>query len=162
MTPCRAWAPTYRSEAWARALGSQSVYDPDLTDELGERFGGERRARHEVSPRTSVASPWAWNVTHSTPPPRSASRRHSAGRGASLVRTQLRVMSLGPLPSATAHPTRVAAVPRASASGRGDTRCGCSSETTTWGSSATATSTCVQMAPLRAAPRGWYRRSSRA
>jgi putative hydrolase of the HAD superfamily len=48
MTALRAWAPTYRSEAWARALGSQGVYDPDLADELGERFGGERRARHEV------------------------------------------------------------------------------------------------------------------
>jgi putative hydrolase of the HAD superfamily len=44
----RAWAPEYRREAWARALADQGVDDPALAVELGERFGAERRARHET------------------------------------------------------------------------------------------------------------------
>jgi putative hydrolase of the HAD superfamily len=44
----RAWAPTYRREAWRLALGEQGVEDAELAEELGERFGTERRARHEV------------------------------------------------------------------------------------------------------------------
>ena len=44
----RAWSPDYRREAWARALADQGVNDPELAGELGERFGIERRARHEV------------------------------------------------------------------------------------------------------------------
>jgi putative hydrolase of the HAD superfamily len=44
----REWAPRYREEAWTRALATQGVEDADLAVELGERFGAERRARHEV------------------------------------------------------------------------------------------------------------------
>jgi putative hydrolase of the HAD superfamily len=43
----RAWAPTYRREAWRRALLEQGVNDAELAEELGTRFGTERRARHE-------------------------------------------------------------------------------------------------------------------
>ena len=44
----RRWAPEYRREAWRRALADQGVDDRALAEELGERFGIERRARHEV------------------------------------------------------------------------------------------------------------------
>jgi phosphoserine phosphatase len=44
----RAWSPAYRREAWSRALADQGIDDPKLGEELGERFGDERRARHEV------------------------------------------------------------------------------------------------------------------
>jgi putative hydrolase of the HAD superfamily len=44
----REWSPTYRREAWALALAEQGVEDRALAEELGERFGAERRARHEV------------------------------------------------------------------------------------------------------------------
>ena len=44
----RRWAPEYRREAWRRALADQGVADDALAEELGERFGTERRARHEV------------------------------------------------------------------------------------------------------------------
>jgi phosphoserine phosphatase len=44
----RAWAPEYRREAWRLALAEQGVGDPGLAFELGERFGAERRARHET------------------------------------------------------------------------------------------------------------------
>ena len=44
----RAWAPRYRREAWGVALARQGVEDPELAEDLGERFGVERRARHEV------------------------------------------------------------------------------------------------------------------
>jgi putative hydrolase of the HAD superfamily len=44
----RRWAPEYRREAWRRALADQGVDDVALAEELGERFGIERRARHEV------------------------------------------------------------------------------------------------------------------
>jgi putative hydrolase of the HAD superfamily len=44
----RAWAPTYRREAWANALADQGVDDGDLAAELGERFAVERRARHHT------------------------------------------------------------------------------------------------------------------
>lgn len=46
----RAWAPTYRREAWRLALADQGVEDAVLAEELGERYGLERRARHEVFP----------------------------------------------------------------------------------------------------------------
>ena len=42
------WAPEYRREAWRLALADQGVDDDALAEELGERFGIERRARHEV------------------------------------------------------------------------------------------------------------------
>ena len=44
----RRWAPEYRREAWRLALADQGVDDGALAEELGERFGIERRARHEV------------------------------------------------------------------------------------------------------------------
>jgi putative hydrolase of the HAD superfamily len=44
----RRWAPEYRREAWRRALADQGVRDDALAEELGERFGTERRSRHEV------------------------------------------------------------------------------------------------------------------
>lgn len=42
------WAPTYRREAWRLALADQQIDLPPLAEELGERFGVERRARHEL------------------------------------------------------------------------------------------------------------------
>jgi putative hydrolase of the HAD superfamily len=44
----REWSPTYRRQAWRLALGDQGVDDARLAEELAERFGAERRARHEV------------------------------------------------------------------------------------------------------------------
>ena len=44
----RAWAPGFRREAWRAALEHQGVQDDELAAELGERFGEERRARHET------------------------------------------------------------------------------------------------------------------
>jgi phosphoserine phosphatase len=46
----RSWAPGFRREAWRRALLDQGVDDSALAEELGERFGVERRARHELFP----------------------------------------------------------------------------------------------------------------
>jgi putative hydrolase of the HAD superfamily len=42
------WAPGYRHSAWRLALADQGVIDGSLSEELAERFGLERRARHEV------------------------------------------------------------------------------------------------------------------
>ncbi|HEX6745515.1 MAG TPA: HAD family hydrolase [Solirubrobacteraceae bacterium] len=44
----RAWAPGFRRDTWRAALERQGVQDDDLAAELGERFGEERRARHET------------------------------------------------------------------------------------------------------------------
>jgi phosphoserine phosphatase len=44
----REWAPTYRREAWTRALAAQGVDDGELAVRLGDRFAAERRARHVV------------------------------------------------------------------------------------------------------------------
>ena len=44
----RAWAPGFRRESWRAALERQGVQDDELAAELGERFGDERRARHET------------------------------------------------------------------------------------------------------------------
>jgi putative hydrolase of the HAD superfamily len=44
----REWAPSYRREAWRLALAGQGVDDVALAEELGERFGTERRARHRT------------------------------------------------------------------------------------------------------------------
>jgi putative hydrolase of the HAD superfamily len=44
----REWSSTYRHEAWGHALADQGIDDPGLAGKLGERFGVERRARHEV------------------------------------------------------------------------------------------------------------------
>lgn len=51
----REWSPTYRREAWRLALADQEVDDSRLAEELAERFGLERRARHEVFADVSVA-----------------------------------------------------------------------------------------------------------
>jgi phosphoserine phosphatase len=42
------WAAGYRREAWRLALADQGVVDVALAEELGERFGAERRLRHEA------------------------------------------------------------------------------------------------------------------
>ena len=42
------WAPGYRRDAWRLALADQGIEEPSLAEELGERFGRERRDRHEV------------------------------------------------------------------------------------------------------------------
>lgn len=44
----RAWAPTYRREAWRRALEEFGVQDESLTADLAATFPRERRARHLV------------------------------------------------------------------------------------------------------------------
>jgi len=44
----RDWAPAYRQETWRLALSDQGTDDPRLAAELGDRFGAERRARHEL------------------------------------------------------------------------------------------------------------------
>lgn len=44
----REWSPTYRNESWALALADQGIEDASLAAELAERYGEERRARHEV------------------------------------------------------------------------------------------------------------------
>jgi len=44
----RHWSPTYRRESWRLALADQGIDDPTLAADLAERFGEERRARHEV------------------------------------------------------------------------------------------------------------------
>jgi putative hydrolase of the HAD superfamily len=44
----RRWAPDYRRETWRRALADQGIDDDGLAREMGERFGVERRARHET------------------------------------------------------------------------------------------------------------------
>lgn len=43
----REWSATYRLEAWRLALSDQGIDDIELARELGERFGQERRKRHE-------------------------------------------------------------------------------------------------------------------
>jgi putative hydrolase of the HAD superfamily len=44
----RRWAPAYRREAWRGALADQGIEDDRLAEELADRFGAERRARHET------------------------------------------------------------------------------------------------------------------
>jgi putative hydrolase of the HAD superfamily len=44
----REWSPGFRRGAWRSALERQGVEDDELATELGERFGEERRARHET------------------------------------------------------------------------------------------------------------------
>jgi putative hydrolase of the HAD superfamily len=46
----RDWSQGYRPAAWDAALRRQRVSDPDLAADLGDRFGTERRARHELLP----------------------------------------------------------------------------------------------------------------
>ena len=42
----RAWAPTYRREAWFRALAEYGVSDPPFAEQLSSTFMSERRSRH--------------------------------------------------------------------------------------------------------------------
>lgn len=44
----REWAAGYRVEAWRIALADHAVADIALAEELGERFGVERRRRHQA------------------------------------------------------------------------------------------------------------------
>jgi phosphoserine phosphatase len=44
----REWSPGFRRDAWRAALGRQGIEDDELATELAERFGEERRARHET------------------------------------------------------------------------------------------------------------------
>jgi putative hydrolase of the HAD superfamily len=45
---CREWAAGYRTKAWRLALADHGNVDPALAALLGERFGIERRLRHEA------------------------------------------------------------------------------------------------------------------
>ena len=45
-----AWAPTYRREAWRRALAQHGVHDPEYAEHLAERFRHERRKRNAMFP----------------------------------------------------------------------------------------------------------------
>lgn len=45
---CREWAAGYRAQAWRVALADYDIVDPALAELLGERFGIERRLRHEA------------------------------------------------------------------------------------------------------------------
>ena len=45
-----AWAPTYRREAWRRALAHHGVDDPAYAEHLAERFRHERRKRNAMFP----------------------------------------------------------------------------------------------------------------
>jgi putative hydrolase of the HAD superfamily len=45
---CREWAVGYRTEAWTVALADHDVIDAGLAEELGLRFGTERRRLHEA------------------------------------------------------------------------------------------------------------------
>jgi putative hydrolase of the HAD superfamily len=51
----RAWAPTYRREAWRRGLVAQGIDDLQLAAKLGDRFASERRSRHAVFPDAAPA-----------------------------------------------------------------------------------------------------------
>lgn len=46
----RDWSASYRCDAWRLALEDQGIEDLPLARELGERFGAERRERHEPYP----------------------------------------------------------------------------------------------------------------
>jgi len=48
----RAWAPTYRLEAWSRALAEYGANDPSFAEQLADTFQSERRGRHVVYPDT--------------------------------------------------------------------------------------------------------------
>ena len=46
----RDWAPTYRREAWSRALADHGVSDSSFAEQSAAIFLSERRARHIVFP----------------------------------------------------------------------------------------------------------------
>lgn len=54
----RMWAPTYRREAWFRALADHGVSDVSLAEQLSVIFISERRARHVSFPEVEN------NLTH--------------------------------------------------------------------------------------------------
>jgi putative hydrolase of the HAD superfamily len=54
MCELRDWAPAFRRTAWARALADQGIDDPALAEELGERFGVERRQLRAPFPDASL------------------------------------------------------------------------------------------------------------
>jgi putative hydrolase of the HAD superfamily len=51
----REWSPAYRRETWRLALLDQEIDDAPLAVEMGERFGEERRERHQVFPDAAPA-----------------------------------------------------------------------------------------------------------
>ena len=51
----RSWAPTYRLEAWSRALAEHGVDDPVLAQEMAGAFGVERRSLQAPFPDTQPA-----------------------------------------------------------------------------------------------------------
>jgi putative hydrolase of the HAD superfamily len=51
----RQWSPSYRRETWRITLRDQDVDDVELAEELAQRFGEERRTRHEVFADASAA-----------------------------------------------------------------------------------------------------------
>ncbi len=51
----REWAPTYRREAWSRALAEYGVCDVPFAEQLAAGFQEERRARHIVFPDAEAA-----------------------------------------------------------------------------------------------------------
>jgi putative hydrolase of the HAD superfamily len=55
----RAWAPTYRREAWRLALADANVYDDGLAEELADTFGVERRRRHQTFPDAARVLTWS-------------------------------------------------------------------------------------------------------
>ena len=48
----REWTPTYRRQAWARALADHGVEDMAFAERLAEAFREERRSRHVLFPDT--------------------------------------------------------------------------------------------------------------
>ncbi len=52
MKTLRKWAPTYRREAWTRALANYGVHDSSLVEHLSATFREERNSRHVLFPET--------------------------------------------------------------------------------------------------------------
>ena len=52
-----AWAPTYRREAWSRALAQHGVDDPAFAEHLANRFRHERRQRNAMFPDAAQLLP---------------------------------------------------------------------------------------------------------
>lgn len=48
----REWIPSYRDDAWTRALSDVGVEDPAMARELGDFFHADRRQRHVVFPES--------------------------------------------------------------------------------------------------------------
>jgi len=51
----REWAPTYRREAWSRALAEYGIYDLPFAEQLAAMFQDERRSRYVVFPDVEPA-----------------------------------------------------------------------------------------------------------